>query len=84
MIQNIALFLTSFLSAHLRLVEQPDNEAVLLNAYGALPELSLTAARHLYLVKISQVEEREVFKMCVERAETETDDAAASSTGRGW
>ena len=36
MIQNIALFLTSFLSAHLRLVEQPDNEAVLLNAYGAI------------------------------------------------
>lgn len=52
LVLNLALFLTNFLSAHLRLVETPENEAVLLNA-------------HLYLVKISQVEEREVFKMCV-------------------
>ena len=49
-----------------------------------LAELSLIAARHLYLVKISQVEEREVFKMYVARKSTENDRAAASSTGRGW
>ena len=47
------------------------------------PQLSLIAARHLYLVKISQVEEREVFKMYVARKSTENDRAAASSTGRG-
>jgi exportin-1 len=50
---NLALFLTNFLSAHLNLVENADGRDVLLNA-------------HLYLVKISQVEEREVFKVCLE------------------
>jgi exportin-1 len=50
---NLALFLTNFLSAHLTLVENADGRDVLLNA-------------HLYLVKISQVEEREVFKVCLE------------------
>ncbi|KAF7294937.1 Importin N-terminal domain-containing protein [Mycena indigotica] len=53
LILNLALFLTSFLSAHLRPLETPENQEVLLNA-------------HMYLVKISQVEEREVFKICLE------------------
>ena len=38
------------LTAHLKLLETPQNRDVLLNA-------------HLYLVKISTVEEREVFKV---------------------
>ena len=53
LVLNLALFLTSFLSAHLKLLENEENKAVLLNA-------------HLYLIKISQVEEREVFKVCLE------------------
>lgn len=53
LIQNLALFLTNFLREHLKLVENEQNKELLLNA-------------HLYLVKISQVEEREVFKICLE------------------
>ncbi|KAJ7777019.1 CRM1 C terminal-domain-containing protein [Mycena metata] len=55
LILNLTLFLTNFLSSHLRALESdsgPSRDA-LLNA-------------HLYLVKISQVEEREVFKICLE------------------
>lgn len=55
LVLNLALFLTNFLSAHLRVVETPESQELLLNA-------------HLYLVKISQVEEREVFKMCASAA----------------
>ncbi|CDZ97086.1 nuclear export receptor crm1 [Phaffia rhodozyma] len=53
LIQNLALFLANFLREHLKLVENDQNKELLLNA-------------HLYLVKISQVEEREVFKICLE------------------
>ena len=53
LINNLALFLTNFLREHLKLVENEQNKELLLNA-------------HLYLVKISQVEEREVFKICLE------------------
>lgn len=52
-IQNLALFCTSFLSKYLKLVEsQPDR--ALLNEV------------HVYLIKISQIEEREVFKICLD------------------
>ncbi|EUC61714.1 nuclear export receptor CRM1 [Rhizoctonia solani AG-3 Rhs1AP] len=53
LILNLALFLANFLTAHLRAVENAENRDVLLNA-------------HLYMVKVSQVEEREVFKICLE------------------
>ncbi|GAA5921812.1 hypothetical protein JCM1841_005550 [Sporobolomyces salmonicolor] len=53
LVLNLALFLTNFLSAHVTILETPANRDVLLNA-------------HLYLIKISQVEEREVFKICLE------------------
>ncbi|CCJ30919.1 unnamed protein product [Pneumocystis jirovecii] len=50
-IQNLALFLSTFLGAHL--VENQENKDLLLNA-------------HFYLIKISQVDEREIFKICLE------------------
>ncbi|KAG2077995.1 hypothetical protein BDR04DRAFT_1087692 [Suillus decipiens] len=50
---NLALFLSNFLSTHLRAVETEANRDVLLNA-------------HLYMVKISQVDEREIFKITLE------------------
>ncbi|KAG8705419.1 Karyopherin transporter [Ceratobasidium sp. 395] len=53
LILNLALFLANFLTVHLRAVENAENRDVLLNA-------------HLYMVKVSQVEEREVFKICLE------------------
>ena len=53
LILNLALFLANFLSNHLRVVENEENKDVLLNA-------------HMYMVKISQVDEREVFKICLE------------------
>ena len=53
LVLNLALFLANFLSNHLRAVETESNRDVLLNA-------------HLYMVKISQVDEREIFKICLE------------------
>ncbi|OCH95617.1 hypothetical protein OBBRIDRAFT_788159 [Obba rivulosa] len=53
LVLNLALFLANFLSNHLRAVETEANRDVLLNA-------------HLYMVKISQVDEREIFKICLE------------------
>ncbi|KAF9918887.1 Karyopherin transporter [Lobosporangium transversale] len=52
-IANVAMFITGFLNVHLRLVENPQNREVLLVA-------------HQYLLKISQVEDREIFKICLE------------------
>ncbi|KAI0315517.1 CRM1 C terminal-domain-containing protein [Amylostereum chailletii] len=52
-ILNLAIFLCNFLQNHLRTVETGDTHDVLLNA-------------HLYMVKISQVDEREIFKICLE------------------
>ncbi|KAJ7738510.1 CRM1 C terminal-domain-containing protein [Mycena maculata] len=53
LVLNLSLFLANFLSNHLRAVESEANRDVLLNA-------------HLYMVKISQVDEREIFKICLE------------------
>ena len=53
LVLNLALFLANFLSNHVRPVESEQNRDVLLNA-------------HLYMVKISQVDEREIFKICLE------------------
>ncbi|KIY51027.1 hypothetical protein FISHEDRAFT_64568 [Fistulina hepatica ATCC 64428] len=53
LVLNLALFLANFLSKHLRAVESEANRDVLLNA-------------HLYMVKVSQVDEREIFKICLE------------------
>ncbi|WWC63496.1 uncharacterized protein I303_106099 [Kwoniella dejecticola CBS 10117] len=53
LIKNLALFLANFLHTHLRLIETPDNTELLINA-------------HLYLIKISTVDDREVFKICLE------------------
>ncbi|OBZ75216.1 Exportin-1 [Grifola frondosa] len=53
LVLNLALFLANFLINHLRAVETESNRDVLLNA-------------HLYMVKISQVDEREIFKICLE------------------
>jgi exportin-1 len=53
LILNLALFLSNFLSNHLHTIENPAHHDVLLNA-------------HLYMIKISTVEEREVFKICLE------------------
>ena len=52
-IQNLALFLTSFLGAHLSVVENSGNRSLLLDA-------------HCYLLEISKIEDREVFKVCLE------------------
>ncbi|VDC00641.1 unnamed protein product [Peniophora sp. CBMAI 1063] len=52
-ILNLAIFLCNFLQNHLRTVETEQTQDVLLNA-------------HLYMVKISQVDEREIFKICLE------------------
>lgn len=52
-LQNLALFLTCFLSNHLKIVEGQENKELLINV-------------HLYLIKISQIDEREVFKGCLD------------------
>jgi exportin-1 len=53
LVLNLSLFLANFLANHLRPVEDEANRDVLLNA-------------HLYMVKVSQVDEREIFKICLE------------------
>jgi hypothetical protein len=53
LILNLALSLSDFLSVHLKLLENDQNWDVLLNA-------------HLYVVKISRIDEREVFKITLE------------------
>lgn len=52
-VQNVAMFLTSFLMAHLKLIEKQDNNNLLLLG-------------HMYLIKVSKVDDREVFKTCLE------------------
>lgn len=53
LVLNLSMFLANFLSNHVRAVESDVNRDVLLNA-------------HLYMVKVSQVDEREIFKICLE------------------
>ncbi|ORY04236.1 hypothetical protein K493DRAFT_345751 [Basidiobolus meristosporus CBS 931.73] len=53
LIQNLAIFLTSFFSTHLKIVESRTRTDILLTA-------------HKYLVNISRVDDREIFKICLE------------------
>ena len=50
---NLALFLTNFFSVHLALVEK-------------LPNRDFLTHGHFYLIRISQIDDREVFKICLE------------------
>lgn len=52
-IQNLSLFLAYFLTHHLKLVEEQESKQLLINV-------------HLYLIKISQIDEREIFKGCLD------------------
>lgn len=52
----MALFLTSFLGSHLKTIEQAPG--------GQIHEALINA--HYYLIKISRVEDREIFKICLE------------------
>ncbi|KAJ5432445.1 Exportin-1 [Penicillium daleae] len=52
-VANLALFLSSFFSAHLDLIEKLPNQDFLTHA-------------HFYLIRISQIEDREVFKICLD------------------
>lgn len=53
LVLNLALFLTNFLINHNRLIEAEQHRDLLLNC-------------HLYLIKISAVEDKEIFKICLE------------------
>ncbi|KAJ4466777.1 armadillo-type protein [Lentinula lateritia] len=53
MVVALALFLANFFSKHLPIMEGDVDREALINA-------------HFYLIKISQVDEREVFKICLE------------------
>ena len=52
-IQDLGLFFCGFLKEHLRLVETPELRELLIRA-------------HQYLLNISEVDDREVFKSCLE------------------
>jgi exportin-1 len=52
-VSNLALFLSSFFSAHLDLIEKLPNQDYLVHA-------------HFYLIRISQIDDREVFKICLD------------------
>lgn len=54
LVLNLALFLGNYLGHHLRALEaNPANTNLLVNA-------------HMYMIKVSQVDEREIFKVCLE------------------
>ena len=50
---NLALFLTNFFTVHLALVEK-------------LPNRDYLTHGHFYLIRISQIDDREIFKICLE------------------
>ena len=52
-VQNLALFLCNFFSVHLNLIEN-------------LPNRDYLEHSHFYLIRISQIEDREIFKICLE------------------
>ncbi|EPQ64047.1 karyopherin [Blumeria graminis f. sp. tritici 96224] len=52
-IQNLALFLVNFFSVHLALIENLPNQFYLTHS-------------HFYLIRISQIDDREIFKICLE------------------
>lgn len=52
-VQNLALFLCNFFSNHLQIIENLPNKDYLLHG-------------HFYLIRISQIDDREVFKVCLE------------------
>lgn len=52
-VQNLALFLCTFFSNHLSLIENLPNTDYLLHG-------------HFYLIRISQIDDREIFKICLE------------------
>ncbi|KIM28962.1 hypothetical protein M408DRAFT_329009 [Serendipita vermifera MAFF 305830] len=53
LVLNLALFLTNFLIYHNRLIEPEQHRELLLNC-------------HLYMIKLSGVEDKEIFKICLE------------------
>ncbi|KAG2170012.1 hypothetical protein D6C84_10065 [Aureobasidium pullulans] len=52
-VQNLALFLTNFFSNHLSIIEN-------------LPNPDFLVHGHFYLIRISQIDDREIFKICLE------------------
>ena len=52
-VQNLALFLCNFFSVHLNLIENFPNRDYLTHS-------------HFYLIRISQIEDRELFKICLD------------------
>ncbi|OQN98962.1 hypothetical protein B0A48_14822 [Cryoendolithus antarcticus] len=52
-VQNLALFLTNFFTNHLTII-------------GALPNRDYLLHGHFYLIRISQIDDREIFKICLE------------------
>ncbi|KAF2421517.1 hypothetical protein EJ08DRAFT_516044 [Tothia fuscella] len=52
-VQNLALFLTTFFSMHLNVIEN-------------LPNREFLDHGHFYLIRISQIDDREIFKICLE------------------
>ncbi|MCJ1390447.1 Karyopherin transporter [Xylographa bjoerkii] len=52
-VQNLALFLCNFFTVHLNLIEN-------------LPNRDYLTHSHFYLIRISQIEDREIFKICLE------------------
>jgi exportin-1 len=52
-VQNLALFLTTFFTMHLSVIEN-------------LPNQDFLQHGHFYLIRISQIDDREIFKICLE------------------
>ncbi|KAJ3044255.1 Karyopherin transporter [Rhizophlyctis rosea] len=60
LIQNVGMFLTSFLGAHLRVVED------LVASQPTVTVKEMLFGAHQYILQISRVQDRELFKVCLE------------------
>ena len=69
-IQRLALFLAGFFRAHLKLMETPDNQQSLLTGL-------------MYLVRVSEVRETEIFRICLETWHYLTEDLYKDLHGLG-
>lgn len=68
-VQNLALFLCNFFGVHLNVSSGTDHPEILTNETQLienLPNPDYLTHGHFYLIRISQIDDREIFKICLE------------------
>ena len=68
-VQNLALFLCNFFSVHLNVSGPQTSRSCYANVFQLienLPTRDFLNHAHFYLIRISQIDDREIFKICLE------------------